>query len=67
MSRKIVKAHGNNKFFGALECFELISHLCTSVTNHQAQAQPPTTVFLEVEPQHPPGKIEDESYELRIC
>ncbi len=29
--------------------------LCTSVTSHQAQAHPPTRVFLEREPQQPPG------------
>nr|CAD7257767.1 unnamed protein product [Timema shepardi] len=28
--------------------------LCTSVTSHQAQDQPPTMVFFLVEPQHPP-------------
>lgn len=27
---------------------------CTSVTNHQAQAQPPTIVRLRVDPQQPP-------------
>lgn len=28
--------------------------LCTSVTRHQAHAQPPTIVRFFVEPQHPP-------------
>jgi hypothetical protein len=30
-------------------------NLCTSVTSHQAHAQPPTIVRFFVEPQHPPG------------
>ena len=30
--------------------------LWTSVTSHQAQAHPPTTVFLLVDPQQPPGR-----------
>ena len=32
--------------------------LWTSVTSHQAQAHPPTTVFLLVDPQQPPAKKE---------
>ena len=31
--------------------------LCTSVTNHQAKAQPPTLVVLDLDPQQPPEKI----------
>ena len=31
--------------------------LCTSVTNHHAQAHPPTLVIFEREPQQPPKKF----------
>ena len=31
-----------------------VTNLWTSVTSHQAQAHPPTTVCLLVDPQHPP-------------
>ena len=30
--------------------------LCTSVTNHQAKAHPPTLVVLDLDPQQPPEK-----------
>lgn len=37
---------------------------CTSVTSHQAHAQPPTIVRFFVEPQHPP-KMEKENFIVR--
>ena len=47
---------GINKVQMAVQQSRLTSkdRRCTSVTSHQAQAQLPTLVFFDLDPQHPP-------------